>query len=76
MATFDEVAVEARVTLTRARDGSTRIRAEIRSLTAEGMEVRTFREDITDRLNETRVANASDLLDAVVARAKTLWAIP
>lgn len=76
MASFDEVAVEARIILTRDREGASRIVVQGRSLTANGMAVRSFREDVTDVLGPVRRAAAIDLLDAVVARVKAQWEIP
>lgn len=76
MATIEEVRVEVQLRVVRADDGSTRIWAEGASLTADGIRVRSLRDDITDQLSAARVTGAAALLDDVIARLKTLWGIP
>lgn len=74
MATFIESDVDTRLVIVR-RNGQVRIEAQARSVTAEGLPVRTLRKDITDQLSQARIDGAAALLDDVEARVRQLWGI-
>lgn len=75
MATFIETTVEVDVHLSRTADGSSRVTVRARSLSAEGVVVRTAYQDVTDQLPPAKQTEALDLLDAAVNHFKNIWSI-